>query len=313
MRALLFGDVHLAPRGPASRIDDYAQAILAKLKRVAELSFEHSVDASFCMGDLFHHKDPGRTPHWLVLETIRILRQFKQRPYLILGNHDLQSVGPESLWKQPVGILVESGELLRNDRPLLFDGGRVQFRLVDYHPEMESHLLALPREEDSRGGSTHILLTHAAITEDPRYGGIEPARLSDKGFHLIAWGHMHQRLPLLMAGNTMFCSVPAVSRGSIPTERIHPIPAVILLDTEGQDNGHFKLTTIDLPCASVEEVFRLEDHLLRRATEDQLKIFVSSVSDLQLKSGSIASAVERIKGTLEPDIYALLMEYLETV
>lgn len=299
MKILFFADPHLQPKGPATRKDNYADAILGKLEQISALTFTEGVDLTVCLGDLFHHKDPSRTPYWLLNKTYQILSSFDPRVRIVLGNHDLQSAGPASLDRQPVGVLIEAGALIHGE-DLEINGRAVTF--IDHQPKILAHL----REYHTVTHYGGVLLTHADITNDGRFGTISWDEASKWGYDYIIYGHMHEFIKEKKVRKTTFLSVPTVSRGAIPTIEDPKHPAVVTVDFATHE-----VKFIKLQAAKKEDIFDYAAHELKKNTMHEIETFVASASDIQLKSGSIAKALEQLKEKLDPPVYTLMMTYLE--
>ena len=302
MKFLYFADPHLQPKGPASRKDDYAASILCKLEQIAEIARDEKVDQVFCMGDLFHHKDPGRTPPWLLIRMMEILTKFRPPVFIILGNHDLQSAGPASVLRQPIGILIKAGFLYYQEEP--YEIGNYLFHPFHHLPKMKDalrhHTPAISKEHKN------VLLTHADITPTGRYGTVAYSELVNWGYNYIFYGHMHELLPVHMLLNPKIVCVPAVARGSIPTIDTLTPPAIVIHDT---DEDAFRF--IELEHIPADELFRFDEHELKKIAKQDLEQFVATADSLQLKTTSIATALATLEQELDPDVYSLLVEYLE--
>lgn len=103
------GDIHLHDVNPRSRIDNYPQALLDKLKDVFNKASLNNIKAIFFLGDIFH-KPSGLSTRYLnnVIET------FQQSPcpcYTIIGNHDIPFNRVEDVDNTSLGILFKSKAL----------------------------------------------------------------------------------------------------------------------------------------------------------------------------------------------------------
>lgn len=111
MNLLFFGDLHLADKPPAGRVDDYAQTILDKIAAIAHLCREHQVQYALGAGDIFHVKQPSRVSHALVQRAIEVFKAFPCPVLVVPGNHDLGPDGLQSLPRQPLGTLEKAGTI----------------------------------------------------------------------------------------------------------------------------------------------------------------------------------------------------------
>src|SRR5690606_16577114 len=101
-----FTDVHLTNRIPASRVDNYPQTILAKVREVGEIARARGVDIIVNGGDVFHSPAVERG---LSGELAEIIRSFPAPVYVVPGNHDLFGQNPDTLNQTMLGLLIRSG------------------------------------------------------------------------------------------------------------------------------------------------------------------------------------------------------------
>lgn len=103
------GDLHLNDVNPRSRIDDYSEAILDKLKDVFYKAEVNGIKEIFFLGDIFH-KPSGLSTKYLN----KVIETFQMAPcpcYSIIGNHDIPFNRVEDVGNTSLGILFKSGAL----------------------------------------------------------------------------------------------------------------------------------------------------------------------------------------------------------
>jgi len=101
-RFVVTGDLHFKGVNPKARLDNYMEAIIAKLYEVFKIAKNTEADAIIIPGDLF---DSPNMSWGTVAELSRIL---KSAPCLILvipGNHDLYGGNPTSKTRTPYNLL----------------------------------------------------------------------------------------------------------------------------------------------------------------------------------------------------------------
>lgn len=119
-KAIVTGDIHYQGINPRSRLDNYAEAIAAKIYNVYDLAREHQAGAIIIPGDLFH--SPGVM--WgTATELALILQQAPCSILTIHGNHDIWAGNPESKHRTPFGFLARLG--------LIWDLGTEPFETSD--------------------------------------------------------------------------------------------------------------------------------------------------------------------------------------
>ena len=97
-------DPHTSDVAPLSRIDNYTEAILNKLRFIVDYANKHKLDAVVILGDLFHRKNPNLNSHDLVRTLIAIFQSCECPVYSIIGNHDY-TTSYTNLKRQPIAVL----------------------------------------------------------------------------------------------------------------------------------------------------------------------------------------------------------------
>ncbi len=101
-KALIIGDVHYRAGNPRSRLDDYQEAITAKLLECFELAQEHKVDVILQPGDLFD--TPGVS--WDTVKQLALLLKQAPCPFLTIpGTHDTWAHNLSTLYRTPFSFL----------------------------------------------------------------------------------------------------------------------------------------------------------------------------------------------------------------
>ena len=107
-KAIVTGDLHYTGVNPRSRLDNFQEALGAKLLEVFSLARENEASCIIIPGDIFH--SPAAS--WgVVAELIQI---FKAAPCPILtvnGNHDIYGGNAVSKHRTPYGLLTKIGFL----------------------------------------------------------------------------------------------------------------------------------------------------------------------------------------------------------
>lgn len=304
MKLLFMADIHIQPRAPISRRDDFASTALRKMKWVFELSQSLQVDAIVNLGDLFHYKDPNRTPYWLLSQvyTKMTYREWKCDLYTICGNHDLQSSGVQSLSRQPIGLLIQAGALLHSTE-IFLKGWHISF--VDHQPRiLETFASAVPKP---RVDMHNLLCAHIPVTPDGSPDSFSYQQLAMLGYDVVIYGHMHVNVAPTLVGNTIIAAPGALTRGTISAVDLASQPSVLYLDTDTE------LRLISVPCEEPDKVFKFDEHHRKRYNEGTLKAFVSIVRDATLKGVSLQQALDSARFTVPAIVYDTAVEYIERV
>jgi DNA repair exonuclease SbcCD nuclease subunit len=297
LKLLLFADAHLRAKGPPSRIDDYPYAILGKIAFVRDLAEQYGVDATIFLGDLFHFKDPSRTPPWLLSAAIRVFRSFPTPPYILLGNHDLQSGGVVSLGRQPIDVLLQAGVVARVARTY-FKSHALTFLDYDSLVALQFDGL-LPSPEP---GMVNILFTHLDMGVLGSDSVVAYDQLCGRGYDMVFNGHMHKRVAPRDIGATRLFQVPAIARPAIPQEG-EERPCVVYVEDSRVD-------LIEVPHRPTSEIFRLEEASDARDSQSEIAAFVAQVSALNLATTQ-SDMLAPLMGKVDPLVIDCIREFLD--
>lgn len=301
MKILLFADPHVRASSPPSRRDDYVSTVLGKLRQILQAGAKHGVEEIFCLGDLFHFKAPGRTPYWLVYEINKIFKEWKPIR-MVLGNHDLQSAGIASLYRQPVAALLNAGTITVEDR-YIFPGLVVDCLhhdaniRQDWKSRIQRHPLM------SREG---LLLAHLDISPGGHHGQISYQEIGELEYRWVIYGHMHENHPFTLSGGSEIAGLASLTRGTISVSDYLATPSYYVFDSE---TGVLIRHVIDF--APPEEVFRIGEHIVIKERQGQLTEFVSFVQGLDFSMMSIPDALDSLKKSMPFALYNKMVHYIE--
>ena len=107
-KAIVTGDIHYRGTNPRARLDDFQEAISAKLLEVMFLAREHKADCILIPGDIF---DGPSTSWGVVADLIQILKSAPCPVLSIHGNHDIYGQNPATRHRTPYGLLSKIGFL----------------------------------------------------------------------------------------------------------------------------------------------------------------------------------------------------------
>jgi len=109
MKVLFLGDPHFDSQTPISRIDNYADTSIERLKDIRELALKHNVSHVMTTGDFF---DKVQVSFAYLNRLIQELRKFKEvgiDVWSSIGNHDLPYNNMSYFKNTPLNTLFESG------------------------------------------------------------------------------------------------------------------------------------------------------------------------------------------------------------
>jgi|SRR6516165_847629 len=294
MRFLLTGDLHLSDRPPSSCTDSYADDLFSLLAEAA--TFAVHCEAVIVAGDVFHLKPPGRTSHALVQRTMAAFREFGTPVYVVPGNHDISHDRLDSLSRQPLGVLIESGAARLLDgwaegEPFPVYGVPWQQHWTD---EAVDAALAGYRMADAPG----LVVAHAPLYPE----GMElkwehyPVRKFADAMGMsgsVFYGHVHE--PHGQYGfydeksGVTFCNNGALSRGSLHEYNMDRQVGITIWDSV---TGNFEF--VPLHARPSSEVFRLAEHEEAKAAQGRSEEFLAGVASAQLQVVTAESVLEHL-------------------
>ena len=259
-------DTHVSDRGPSSWKGDYPAEIWGNLEQIGRFARERDVRAVLDGGDYFHVKAASRNPHSLVVKSAALQKTYPCPTYCVEGNHDIQYNSLETIERQPLGVLYESG-VFQHLREQVFEDGNLRVRVVGvpYNPHRtREELLAIQKKP---GDSFLIAIVHALAGENPppkveEFFG-EPVfhyadLVTENGPDVWCFVHWHKDQVIVTLGGKQFVNQGAVSRGALIRENTERTPKVSLLEVGPSGILTSMLPLIVAPAADVFDMERKE-------------------------------------------------------
>lgn len=291
-------------KGPASRTDDFEQALFNKLEQVTALALKVGAAAVCIAGDLFHHKT--RVPYATISKLLMWARRLQAAgiPVLVIaGNHDLQHDRLDSLPTQPLGVLLAAGAMIDvSYRPQWFDGVRVVG--VPYPDAKDITAFARLLDNDRSPG---ILMAHCfATVEGGTYFGEHIHRYADFAalpYAVIHLGHDHTDHGVVQLGHQYFVNLGALSRGSLAEDEIMRAVKIALVTfepTTPEGDTPVTVQQVKLKVAPAAEVFDLVLHAERQKERREIETFVTDLTSSLAETGPL-DFYERLNTMELPD------------
>ena len=107
-KAIVTGDIHYRGTNPRARLDNFQEALSAKLLETIHLARDHKADCIIIPGDVF---DGPSTSWGVVADLIQILKSAPCPVLSIHGNHDIYGQNPATRHRTPYGLLSKIGFL----------------------------------------------------------------------------------------------------------------------------------------------------------------------------------------------------------
>ena len=264
-RLLVIGDVHWRAASPVARLDNFKDALTAKLLECWELAWQYKADAIVQTGDLFH--SPGIVYSTLA-DLIWLLREAPAPVYAIPGNHDLFAASPGSLYRTPLGFLFQI-KLLKN-----LDGKTIELndqvvlsgRGYDASVDVDPSVYACPEKHP---GKITVHVTHGMLVKEPvpgRYTIMQSLLELDNTPNILINGHFHLGHSVTSIGPTLVVNPGAICRLSAHVEELNRLPQVALI---GIENDNVTAEYIPLQSARPGHEVLSREHLEKQAEIEQ--------------------------------------------
>lgn len=316
---ILVSDIHINETAPASRIDDYEEAVFDKLNQIKILAAKHKVSAIVQTGDLWHTPAPSRNSHRIVAKSIRVLSDFGCDFNLIPGNHDLTMGRIDKLEQQPLGVLIESRAVHNLDgNPVDYTDGDLTVRVggVAYSRTIEE-FKAIPK------GTADFMVSvvHEFATPDGKeFFGTETwsyEELAKGESDYVLLGHDHSVIPikvLEVEGRSVVFDQPgSLMRGSLTSDNLERDVFVTLLEVN-KVNGEVSCnyTRIPLEIRPGSKVFNVQKHEDMKKNTSEFEEFCTRLSSesLSVKNASQIISENLDNMSIPPEVRERALYYL---
>ena len=328
-------DVHLSDRAPASRKDDWAETVFAKLEQNKQVARKAKATAVIDGGDFFHVKSPSRNTHELVRRVAEHHATYPCPVYCTPGNHDSVYGDYAFLGQQPLGVLFSTGVFQRlydeyevffgpadatsgevraypfnrntgwtNGNPFLlrdvYQGDTPIVRVVGipYHGttyDMERFRSIKKGEEDYLVCVAHVLASAKGGTMFEAEDVIKYADLVDLDPDVWCFGHWHKDQGAEVIRDKWFVNVGSLTRGALTQDDMERKPATVMFSFTREK---LQVQILRLRVSPAEEVFDIAAKTRAEARSMTMDAFVASVREtLIAKRGqTLEEDVETLEG-----------------
>lgn len=310
-------DVHMADKGPASRLDDWPTTVLDKLSQVRDVAAEVGAQAIIDGGDFFHVKSPVRNSHSLIQRTAEHHSNYPCPVYCTPGNHDSVYGDYAFLPQQPLGVLFSTGVFKRlyDDHEAVFEEGGVKVRVVGipYHGNSydTSRFFDIKKgDEDYLVCVAHVLASEKGGTMFEGEDIIKYEDLMDTAPDVYCFGHWHMDQGVTEIDGKHFINVGSLTRGSLSQDELRRKPATVIMSF---DESGIRTEIRRLKVRPAEEVFDVEGRARQVKRQVEMDAFVTRIKDAlqpEVKGKSVGEEISDLAGVTD-DIRERALAYLE--
>lgn len=233
-RFIICGDLHYRGSNPRGRLDNFQEALNAKIQEIFQLASNCAAEAIIIPGDIFDSPNVS----WSVASDLACLLAKKPCPVLTVhGNHDIFGGNPETKRRTPYGLLARLGLIWDLQEEPYETGTNLNIAVTghgfDTETDVDMGQFEPPPHNDTwRGFSIHVV--HSMLLNKPP--GFE-MRHTLIGYvkttaNVIISGHYHLGFPsmwLYRDDGVWFINPGALCRlAATPAEIDRPIGVVLL-------------------------------------------------------------------------------------
>jgi len=292
-------DIHISDTAPRSRIDDFRETVLGKVRQLLTATTKLGADTVIVAGDLFNLKKPVRTSHSLVRELIELFKKFPCPVYIIPGNHDLTADDLDTLSNQPLGVLLASGPPLKmlNSEILTKKGVQLSLVGIPYTDNIDLNKWKFPDKKDciAQICAVHVYAgpKSGMVFGERLWGYDELGKLNPDVFVI---GHYHVDQGIQKLGDKYFINLGAVTRGTLVEENLEHTPKFgFIRVTKSDEKVSFTVEAIPLNVRPAGEIFDLKKREEEKTESHEIQKFVDV-----LAASSIDSSPDKdIKGIVD--------------
>ena len=276
-------DIHLSDKTPHSRIDDWTQTVLDKIRQVGHIAREVKASAVIDGGDFFDIKSPTRNSHSLVRQTADVHGGYPCPVYANVGNHDCVYGDYSYLHQQPLGVLFSTGVFNRlyDEHEAIFEDSDLKVRVVGIPYHGVNYDLS---RFDIKKGDEDYLVVAAHVLASPKGGsmfeGEDIVKYSDlKSLDPDLWlfGHWHKNQGVVeIAPGKHVVNVGSLTRGTLHQDDLDRIPVATILSFTSQG---IEIECRELEVADAAEVFDLDRRAQVEVRDAAMEAFVDSLRD----------------------------------
>lgn len=318
IKFLFVGDIHARGTSPRNRLDDYKEALKAKLREVFELAKQHQVEAILTPGDVFHSPEVSIA---VLLEFVELLKESPVPIYATPGNHDVYGYNLDTYHRTSLRLLellVPRLEVVRDN--LIYFGGRgdypeVQVTFTPYSGKIDVNGWGYSPEAYNHNVNFKIHVAHGMLLDHtPPFDRFSLVQEVETEADLVLTGHDHTGFGIYKrADGKTFINPGSLTRLSASVAEIERQVQVALITVyEGKE---FDVELIPLktakPGAEVLDRSRIEAEKKRQYAMDEFAALIQDNNGQEVVD--INHIVEKIaeKEGIAPDVVRKAIEKID--
>lgn len=292
-KILYITDLHLKGISPRRRIDNYCDAIKAKIVESLELAKKHKVKLIICGGDVFDGElVSNRLSDWV----IDIVDEYSIPMYITPGNHDQENSNWALSGATSLAHMFRRSKLIKELGE--YEDNNVYIKGQEYYVGIEEDLnKEFPQH--NKADKYTIYVPHAMIVDKKvpfmsniYYGDIKT------NYDAVLVSHNHTFFGMPESNGSKIIAPGSIARCKADECDMGRIPSVAIIDTSKQN-----IKIVALKSAKpVEEIFDLEKLAIEKETKKKLQLFTEGLKNTKVQTMNAIDAVLAVcKASNTPD------------
>jgi len=304
MKFLYCSDLHGKLKNPISRLDNYSESWLKKIREIQQLAIYNECDCIIVNGDIF---DTPHISNVLIDDFLDIIenQHTDQKIYwkIVVGNHDLIGANWKNSNSSALAHIFRRSKLV--EKLDTIETSDCFIKGYDYYYGIEEDL--------KKDGLMHsyedkftIAVPHAFISIKPFFKEVSHVCAKDlkTNFDLMLCSHFHMTFDETI-NETRFLNTNSIGRTSITEQHK---PQIAIFDTAKD------IVKINLNSAKkANDIFDLTKYEELKANKKDIKEFLNSLKDVNFQSMSVAQQVVKIgkEQNVDKNIVDYLLQKIE--
>ncbi len=287
MKFLYIQDTHIKGKNPQSRLGNYYQDVMAKIKEVIEIAKKKEVDEIIHGGDVYEAPLVSNT---ILDELVDLIEESEIRWNILWGNHDEIGHNPKLSKASTLAHIFRRSKLIKHCNLHIDSSNNYVIQPFDYYHNIEEDIKNNGLTCSRPNAKLKIGIVHAFITLTPFLPQVMHVVAKDikTDFDIILVAHYHQAWGVKEINGTKFINIGCLGRTGI--DEVDIKPQALLIDTNTKE-----IEFISLKIAKPgKEVFNVEKIAEQKKYEKNIDDFINSLKGTKFQSLNIKGIIEQI-------------------
>lgn len=319
LRLLYITDTHGRATTPSSRLDDFSETVLSKMKYIGEFVKANNISAVIHGGDWLHTPDVSES---FIGEFAKIVSDWECDVVGILGNHDIYGYNPDTFIRTPLGIAqklnmfkrlyINNPYIIKNDDNtcVAITGCDANFNL-DKNGRISDYTDSVITQ-----GAVNIHVVHGMLVERvwPQVPCTTIEQIQNCNADIILTGHEHVGFEVKEMNGKLFCNPGSLLRVTSSTGDVRKNVSMALITVEGNSYNIEIIplpSTVALPSSQVMDLKAIAEE---KESKKQLEHFTSTIISSEVsKSFNIYDSLNDFcnKENIEEEVKDVCRQHLE--